>query len=298
MTRLTKSKAKIEQYHLHKDQPEKLQFDIYPLFDYLTKNSIHARKPHIHSFYQIIWFAKGQGKHFVDFNAFEVTPNSFFLISKDQIHFFDDNKNYEGIIIHFNEEFLIDSENDIDVFLKYSIFNDFESEPFFRTSKDTVKKFHDLISQLQQEIAAHETFAHKEYLRHLLKLFLISIQRIGKRNTFNNLSVNNNSHLTFLKFRKLVDANFKKVQTVGEYAALLNISSKTLTNHSKESADKTPLEIINERIILEGKRLISHSSLNINEIGFQLGFDDPSYFIKYFKKQTGKSPGDFRKAIS
>lgn len=295
---MTKSKTKIERYHLHKDQPEKLQFDIYPLFDYLTKNSIHASKPHIHSFYQIIWFAKGQGKHFVDFNAFEVTPNSFFLISKDQIHFFDDNKNYEGIIIHFNEEFLIDSENDIDVFLKYSIFNDFESEPFFRTSKETGKIFRDLIFQLQQEIAVPETFAHKEYLKHLLKLFLISIQRIGKRNTFKNLSVNNNSHITFLRFRKLVDVNFKKVQTVGEYAALLNISSKTLTNHSKESADKTPLEIIHERIILEAKRLISHSSLNINEIGFHLGFEDPSYFVKYFKKQTGKSPSDFRKAIS
>jgi AraC-like DNA-binding protein len=298
MTRLTKSKTKIELYHLHKDQPEKLQFDIYPLFDYLTKNSKHASKPHIHSFYQIIWFAKGQGKHFVDFNKFEVTPNSFFLISKDQVHFFDNNKNYEGIIIHFNEEFLIDSENDIDVFLKYSIFNDFESEPFFRTSKDTVNIFSGLISQLQQEIATHETFGHKEYLRHLLKLFLISIQRIGKRNTFKNLSVNNNSHITFLRFRKLVDSNFKKIQTVGEYAGLLNLSSKTLTNHTKESADKTPLEIINERIILEGKRLISHSSLNINEIGFQLGFNDPSYFVKYFKKQTGKSPSDFRKAVS
>ncbi|MEO7991604.1 MAG: helix-turn-helix transcriptional regulator [Chryseolinea sp.] len=295
---MTKGKTKIEQYHLHKDQPEKLQFDIYSLCDYLTKNSIHARKPHSHSFYQIIWFTKGQGKHFVDFNAFEVTSNSFFFISKDQIHFFDGNKNYEGIIIHFNEEFLIDSENDIDVFLKYSIFNDFESEPFFTMSKDKVKKLSNLISQLQQEIAELEFFAHKEYLRHLLKLFLISIQRIGKRKAFKNLSITNNSHITFIRFRKLVDLNFKKVQTVREYAALLNISSKTLTNHSKESADKTPLEIINERITLEAKRLISHSSLNINEIGFQMGFEDPSYFVKYFKKQTGKSPSDFRKAIS
>lgn len=295
---LTKNQTEIEQYHLHRDQPEKLQFAIYSLFDYLAINRVPASKPHIHSFYQIIWFAKGQGKHFVDFNEFEVTPNSFFFISKDQVHFFDNTKNYEGIIIHFNEEFLVDGENDIDVLIKYGIFNDSESEPFFKTSEDTVQQFHNLITQLQEEMAAPDSFARKDYLRHLLKLFLISIQRTGKRNSFKHLSVSNHGHITFLRFRKLVDANFRNTKTVEEYAALLNVSSKTLTNHSKESVGKTPLEIINERITLEAKRLISRSSLNINEIGFQLGFEDPSYFVKRFKKQTGRSPGDFRKSIS
>jgi AraC family transcriptional activator of pobA len=295
---LTKIKTKVERFHLHKNEPHKLQFDIHPLSSYLTKNSKHARQPHIHSFYQIIWFAKGTGNHFVDFNKFPVTANSFFFISKDQIHFFDDHKNYEGVIIHFNEEFLIDSDNDIDVFLKYDIFNDFERDPFFTLSKTTVDKFSNLISQLKQEVAEPEIFGHKEYLKHLLKLFLISIQRIGKRNASKSLSITNNRHITFLRFRKLVDLNFKKIQTVKEYADLLNISAKTLSNHARESVDKTPLEIINERIILEAKRLISHSNLNINEIGFQLGFEDPSYFVKYFKKQTRKSPGQFRKVVS
>jgi AraC family transcriptional regulator, transcriptional activator of pobA len=295
---LTKSNHKIERYHLHKDQPEKLQFAIYSLSDYLAKNIGRANIAHVHSFYQIIWFTKGHGKHFVYFNEFEVTPNSFFFIPKDQIHYFDDNLAYEGVIIHFNEEFIIDHENDIDMFLKYSIFNDFENELFFKTSKDSSENFLNLISQLRKEIEVQENFGHKEYLKHLLKLFLISIQRIGKRNTFKELSVNNNHHITFLKFKKLLDVNFKRKHSVGEYAEMLNISSKTLANCSKEIIDKTPLEIINERIILEAKRLISHSSLNINEIGFQLGFEDPSYFVKYFKKQTGKTPSDFRKVAS
>jgi AraC-like DNA-binding protein len=85
---------------------------------------------------------------------------------------------------------------------------------------------------------------------------------------------------------------------VKEYASILNISSKTLTNHTTETCIKTPLEIINDRIILETKRLLSHSNLNINEIGFQLGYEDPSYFVKFFKRQTKMSPSDFRKKIS
>ena len=80
---MAKSKPKIEQYHLHKDQPEKLQFEIYSLSDYLAKNVGHTDKPHIHSFYQIIWFTKGKGKHFVDFNEFEASNNKMFFISKN-----------------------------------------------------------------------------------------------------------------------------------------------------------------------------------------------------------------------
>jgi AraC-like DNA-binding protein len=252
----------------------------------------------MHSFYQIIWFTKGHGKHFVDFNDFKVSANTIFFISKNQIHHFDNNRKYEGVIIHFNETFLIDNENDIDIFLKHNIFNDFESEPFFKISNNNITNLGSLISQLQKEIGTPDNFAHKDYLKHLLKLFLISIQRLGKRNNWKTLSVKNQSHVTFLKFRQLLETNFKRVHTVSEYANFLNISSKTLTNHTKEIAHKTPLEIINERITLEAKRLLAHSSLNINEIGFQLGYEDPSYFVKFFKKQTKRPPGDFRKTVS
>ena len=295
---MTKSKSKIEQYHLHKDQPERLQFEIYSLNDYLTKNKGHIEKPHIHSFYQIIWFTKGNGKHFVDFNEFVASTNKIFFISKNQIHYFDNYSSYEGVIIHFNESFLMDNENDIDIFLKYNIFNDFESDPVFTIPTVAIENFTLLVSNLKKEISTPDKFAHKDFLKHLLKLFLISIQRLGKRNNYKNPSFNNQKNITLLKFRQALELNFKNIHTVKEYAYLLNISTKTLTNHITEIALKTPLEIINDRIILEAKRLLSHSSLNINEIGFQLGYEDPSYFVKFFKRQTKKSPSDFRKVIS
>ncbi|MBC6112900.1 AraC family transcriptional regulator [Pedobacter fastidiosus] len=294
---MIKNSRIISHYHLHKDQPEKLQFEIYSLNDYLAKNVGHTHQPHVHSFYQMIWFMKGIGQHFVDFNAFEVSPNSIFFIAKNQIHFFDDNANYEGLIIHFNESFLGGSENDVDLLLK-NIFNDFESDPFFNISKSDVGNLENLIAQLQQEIKTPENFAHKDYLKHLLKLFFISIERLGKRNNSKQLSIKSNSHIVFLKFRQLIESNFKHKHTVAEYASLLSISSKTLANYTKDIAFKSPLNLINDRVILEAKRLLCHSSLNVNEIGFQLGFADASYFVKFFKKQVNKSPTDFRKIVS
>jgi len=153
-----------------------------------------------------------------------------------------------------------------------------------------------LVAGLKQEISEPNNFAHKDFLKNLLKLFLISIQRLGKRNNSKNLALNN--QITLLKFKRALEINFKTLHTVKEYAGILNISSKTLTNHTTETCFKTPLEIINDRIILEAKRLLSHSILNINEIGFQLGYEDPSYFVKFFKRQTKMSPSHFRKKIS
>ena len=287
----------IKQYHLHKDEYDKLQFEIYCLKEYLSESEGHAQKPHSHSFYQIIWFGKGEGRHFVDFKEYKVEENSIFFIPKGQVHYFDVNE-YEGYILHFNEEFLADDSNDVTIFLKYNIFNSFENEPLFSIAEHFADDFLRLLSQMQDEVLMPNQFAHKDYLKHLLNLFLIKIQRSGKRNNCKGLSVNNPHHNTYIKFRQLLENNYRNIHTVNEYASLLNISAKTLTAYTKEILSQTPLDVINERIVLEAKRLLSHSGLNINEIAFLLGFEDPSYFVKFFKRYVKMSPTDFRKLIS
>lgn len=291
------NKTKIRKYHLHKDEPDKLQFEIYPLNEYLEGNAKHTQKPHVHSFYQIIWFMSGKGKHEVDFNEYEVNNNSLFFISKGQIHRFDDNK-YEGCIIHFNESFIADNENYINIFLKHNIFDSFEKEPLFRIKQSESKELQGIVEQMQAEMWTPNQFAHKEYLKILLHLFLIVIQRFGVRKDCNGLTMNNSSHTLFVKFRQLLEIYYHKIHTVSGYAGLLNVSGKTLTNCVKEISHQTPLEIINERLSLEAKRLLAYSDKNVNEIGFELGFEDPSYFVKFFKRQTNMLPGDFRKSIS
>ncbi|MCC8146842.1 MAG: AraC family transcriptional regulator [Bacteroidales bacterium] len=287
-------KTKIQKYHLHENEPDKLQFEIYPLNDYLISSGAHTQKPHVHSFYQIIWFMSGKGKHYVDFNEYEVDENTIFFISKGQIHHFDENK-FDGCIIHFNESFIADNENYINIFLKHNIFDSFEKEPLFRIKQSDSRELQNIVTQMQTEMWTPNQFAHREYLKVLLNLFFIVIQRFGIRKDCNGLSINNPSHILFVKFRQLIETHYHHIHTVAEYADLLNVSGKTLTNCTKEISHQTPLEIINERISLEAKRLLSYSDKNVNEIGFELGFEDPSYFVKFFKRQMNMLPRDFRK---
>ena len=75
---------------------------------------------------------------------------------------------------------------------------------------------------------------------------------------------------------------------------MLNVSVKTLSNSVSDCSGRTPLAFINDRVILEAKRLLHFSSMMVKEVGFYLGFDDPSYFVKFFKRQTGFLPSDFQ----
>lgn len=284
---------KIKKYHLHKGEPDKLQFEIHRLKDYL-EDSVGHIKPHMHSFYQIIWFMSGEGKHYVDFNEYEVKENTLFFVSKGQIHHFDNNM-YEGCIIHFNESFIADNENYVSIFLNHNIFHSFEKEPLFEIKEMDTKELHGIANQMYTEMWTPSQFAHAEYLKLLLHLFLIVIQRFGVRKDCNRLSMNNLSHTHFVKFRKLLEENYSKIHTVREYADMLNISSKTLTNCTNEISGQTPLEIINNRIVLEARRLLAFSDKNVNEIGFELGFEDSSYFVKFFKRQMKILPRDYRK---
>lgn len=291
------SENKIQKYHLHKDEPNKPQFEIFPLKDFLLRKACNTQKPHVHTFYQIIWFKKGTGKHYVDFNEYEIEDNTLFFISKGQIHNFDENYQ-DGYMIHFNESFIAYNENFTDVFLKHNIFHSSEKKPLFRIKESDSKELQNIVNQMQKEMCTPGQFAHSDYLKVLVHLFIIVTQRFGIRENCGGLTMNKPSHILFVSFRKLLEENFHKIHTVAEYASLLNVSAKTLTNYTKEISHQTPLEIINERLILESRRLLSYSERNVNEVGYELGFEDSSYFVKFFKRHMNLSPRDFRKSIS
>ncbi|GJH39999.1 AraC family transcriptional regulator [Capnocytophaga sp. HP1101] len=283
----------MQKYHLHKDTPTALQFALFPLGEYLAKNGVHTQRAHTHSFYQILWFTKGTGKHFVDFKAYKVAPQQLFFIGKGQIHAFD-RQPYEGFIIHFNEIFLADNTDVINTFLKHNVFDSFSQLPYLQLSEAEVPVIENLFHQLQTEMQVPDSFAHSEYLKHLLHLLLISAQRFTLKANRPQLSISNPKHLLFVRFREAIEQHFKEEHQVAAYAEMLNVSAKTLTNCTNELVQQTPLEIINERLSLEAKRLLTHSDKPVSEIAYTLGFEDPSYFIRFFKRLNGIVPTKFR----
>lgn len=296
-----KTNHTINEYHLNRHQPDKPQLAIHDLNDYITKHQDQTTKPHIHSYYQIIWFKEGVGKHFVDFKDYKVTENIVFFIAKNQVHYFDNNIHYNGVLLHFNEAFLVHKDSETDFFLKCNLFNNPFKQQFCSIGQETGIILDGYISQLKREFENADEFGKEELLRAYLKSFLIQAHRTktAQDQSKNYVSFQlDEKRLQLIKFINLIEENYTKGLSITEYSRLLFVSSRTLANLTGLLLNKTPIQMIQERIIIEAQRLLIHSELNVNQVGYRLGFDDPSYFVKYFKKHIKVSPSEFRKSIS
>jgi AraC family transcriptional regulator, transcriptional activator of pobA len=291
----------INEYHLNRNQPEKAQFVVYDMNQYLMKNQANTTRPHIHSYYQVIWFKSGTGKHFVDFKEYDVFENAIFFIAKNQVHYFDANTDYTGVLIHFNEIFLINNDSEMDFLLKFELFNNPYQQPSCCIGHGIEHTLDGYLQQIMAELQSPDPFGKEELLRIYLKAFLIQVQRrryeLQQTNGQFPIALDER-RAQLMKFVNLVDENYMKGMSVAEYARSMLISSRTLSDLTSQLLNKTPSQMVMERTILEAQRLLLHSNLNVSQIGYRLGFDDPSYFVKYFKKHTSISPTDFRKSIA
>jgi AraC-like DNA-binding protein len=139
-----------------------------------------------------------------------------------------------------------------------------------------------------------EDSSMEEVLRIFLKLIIIRATRIWKKD-HQVASMESHQEVEFSRnFSQLVEWHYTRYHTVAEYADLLNITPKALNKRITRYTETTPNDIIKNRIILEAKRLLVHTRLSVKEIGYKLGYDDTSYFIRLFSKQASTSPQSFR----
>lgn len=289
------SEQQIEKYHFLENEPKKRQFDIYDLAEYQKMYFEDSSKPHTHSFYQIIWFRNNTGKHFIDFESYDIKENRLFFVAKNQVHYFEKRSDYRGYLIHFNESFILSNETDINFFLTYNIFNN-SKDPYYQIPKRLEHQIVSYFHQIENELNHTDEFGNSTILSNLLKSLLLVVER-EKRKTIKTDYDKSNKNAIYLKFRDLLENNFHKNWSVSNYADELAISTKTLNTVIKTEMGKTVSHEIADRIILEAKRKLAHTNAYINQIGFDLGFRDPYYFIKYFKKHVKCTPSAFRKSI-
>ncbi len=136
-----------------------------------------------------------------------------------------------------------------------------------------------------------------EMLLVLLKRLIIYVTKLAKSGYAPVKKLQAEKFHTIRKFNLLVEANFKSEHSVSFYAQQLCKSPKTLSNLFGVYNHKSPSQVIQERILIEAKRLLSYTDRPVKQITFELGFEDVSYFSNFFKKHIRSSPLDFRNTM-
>lgn len=252
-------------------------------------------KPHRAEFYHLIWFQEGTSSHLVDFQQVHITPNSLLLLDKDVVHAFSNTVSASGMVILFTEQFFYQSELDFKYLKNNALFRDCFAlvQLNIDASPQELKA---LLEMIQNEYQKPKDQFQKQMLQNYLHNFLMLIERAYLGREAGALSMDIDlDYLVF--FRRLLNEHFSKEKKVAFYAEKLNISEKRLSLACKKIKGKTPKELINERVLLESKRLLSNTNITVKEIAFELGFDEPGNFIKYFKKYIAKTPLEFREHI-
>ncbi|WP_159470338.1 AraC family transcriptional regulator [Dyadobacter sp. 3J3] len=246
--------------------------------------------PHKHNFYSVMWITKGNSKQHIDFKNYSISENTLFFISPGQLHLFEEWEDIEGFIILFTENFLLQIFQDKNILFELSFLDNLYENPFLQLTKEDTNILQPIVDLIYDESNRNEKSI--DIIQALLLVLLRRIQKIFSPKTNQNKS--KQQIVIFKQFKKLVDLNFAKKLSVSDYASQLNISTNQLNTFVKATIGKTTTEIIQERIILEAQQLLQFSELTVSQIADQLGFEDSSYFARYFKKQIGLSPIDFR----
>lgn len=264
--------------------------------EFLLHSDINDCAPHVHAFYEILWFQQGEGVHTVDFTDYEVKPGTIFFLTPGQVHHFDCKERYQGVSIKMCTDFMKDERDLGSLPLKYDIFHAFDAPPYYIIDDDTATILGHLVEEMEREEHNSQAFGNIDMLKSLLRMFLINVLRHGCQGTGKRPDELKPSRLLFLQFRQAVEQNYRQMHTVQEYADRLNVATRTLNKCVNECSEHSPLTLINDRIVLEAKRMVRYTGMMIKEIALELGFEDTSYFVKFFKRQTGYLPSDFREA--
>jgi len=247
-------------------------------------------KPYI----KVLYLPKGYSIT-IDFKQYHTTQSSLFFVNSNQYLQILKEGSKQGYFMYYNRDFYCVQIHDAEVACDGLLFNNIFEMPMTTLPEKQVAVIESIYKQIQEEFEAPDS-SQEEMIRTYLKQLIIKATRIWKVQQLGVLNEEPSKEMDFFRdFSRLVEIHFRTKHSVADYADILGVASKTLSNKFNRLELTQPNDIIKDRIILEAKRLLSYSALSVKEIAYQLGYEDPAYFNRLFTNKVGDTPSTFKK---
>jgi len=242
-------------------------------------------------YFTIAWNPGQTQKVIIDGTEYDFPSQNLLTLLFNQSFKFE---NPQDIVAwQFNREFYCIIDHDSEVSCVGFLFGSTD-HLFMPLNEQSQQKMQLLLDVFIEEFKTSDNIQN-EVLLVLLKRLIIYVTKLARAGYAPVKKIQEKKFHTIRKFNLLVEANFKSEHSVNFYAQQLCKSPKTLSNLFAVYNHKSPSQVIQERVLIEAKRLLSYTDRPVKQITFELGFEDVSYFSNFFKKHTQLSPVDFRK---
>ncbi len=244
-------------------------------------------------FYFITVVTKGSYSHYVDFKFYDLKAGSVLFIAKNQMHYFTENmKQAEGFCIvlnseYFEKNFFLSKNANLNRLYNYHL-----ESPVIHQEDIGEDNFVGVAKKLYSEYNFPNNFLKSDMLRALLQVLLLKAERTKEKKSISGVKTQWLD--TFSAFKNMLQKEYVVTRSSRTYASKLFISYKLLNDIVKKLTGKTVKAFIDDFVTVEIKRYLVSTSLSIKEISYKVGFDEPANMIKFFKKNTHKTPLQFR----
>lgn len=250
---------------------------VFDLRAYLGRAGDHALEAHRHRFWQLIVFRDCAGMHEVDMAEYAFGQDSVVLLAEGAVHRFAE-ADADGWLVHFAADHFVRNERDAGTLMHLRVLAG--QTPVLELDDPTFRRTMD---SLAEEYGRQPRDLDLE--RSLLDVLLRGVMR-ALPDAHRDDAV--------LRFLARVEARYTHHDAVGVYAKALGMSERGLFEVTRRALDKTPGEVLVDRVMLEARRQLTHSEQQVSQIAYALGYADPGYFARLFKKHVGQTPSRYR----
>lgn len=268
-------------------------FELDRLYQKTPKLNHDPSSPHRVEFNCLLYMTQGSAEHFIDFNHHSIKAGSFIFIQKHQVQAFDFKNQPQGFIILFTDEYF--SEIQTNIRLPSIMPNNLTSlyDPVINVDNQLKSSCEALLKEIAIEQHAHNSDALLIQL--LFSTLFIKIMKEIPQPQSKNL--NDMRSKKYHDFIQLIEDRSITSREASDYASLLHMTYKSLNEICKLASNKTAKQLIDLETILEAKRKLAVENIQVQALAYELGFDEVTNFVKYFKRHTGLTPSEFKRDL-
>lgn len=253
-----------------------------------------VEEAHRHDYYTLIFVEKAKGIHKIDFDEYEMGEHQVFFVAPGQVHQVIEEGRSTGFVLLFSEDFLLKHHINENFIKDLNLFRDYGQTPPLYLSEQLFSEMKMIIEEIEKLLES-DMELKLDAIGAYLKLFLIKCHNTCDLK-LESQEKNQNAGVTMLRdFKELVEKYYRTEHKVIFYSSKLFVSSDHLNKTVKSLIGVSAKDYIQNRIIMEAKRMLLHTDSSSKEIGYELGFKDPAHFSTFFKNCTNESVSSFKK---